>query len=91
MQIKITTNLDKYKFAQWPHMEFVPRIGEYVSVHPDFYSHCILNNLPRKLIVTGVTYEQFTVVVDVFYDDSTLNSVRESYGGDTRHMQLFGQ
>lgn len=72
MKVIFRTNLDWYKTVSWPVLDFPPRIGEDVFVHPGSERFCDVNNIPSKLRVVNVSYHVDKVEIELWYNSDNL-------------------
>lgn len=70
MKVRFTTNIDHYRTVSWPVLDFPPRKGEKVKVHPGSYDFCVGRNIPTQLEVVDVIYKHNETVVELWYNET---------------------
>jgi len=68
MRVKLKTNIDAYRQAEWPILTVVPRKGEYVYVNDAEF--CTYHKIPKRLEVVSVGYHQDYVEVELWYNET---------------------
>jgi hypothetical protein len=71
--IKIFTNLDKYKTSYFPILNYCPRVGEYVRVINSMVESIESKGLPTSLIVVSITHTEFGAMVELYYSETQLS------------------
>ena len=74
--INIVSNLDRYNSSHFPALPVIPRIGECVSVSPEYVNYFINSGYPSILEVTNVIYYENRIEVIVWYSDIQLQNLR---------------
>lgn len=74
-QILIKSNLDRYPSNYFPsNLPFIPRKGEFVAILSEYEN--MLKSYPLVLEVIQVTYYDKTCIVDVYYSDSQIRTLK---------------
>ncbi len=76
MEIRISTNIDAYKFKFKREFNFVPRIGEKVEVDEVCQEGIIKLRLPTCLTVVDVVYKEKHVSVELHYSESDISRAK---------------